>query len=684
MFEVFEEFDRQQAEKKRNEKLQRKINKAVQRADENTSKSLFEVFENYDKELESKRQKQILENMNIAVVQAQQEQDELKKSGRTEVQAEQQLNESCSIVDQFSSGLNNAQAFDELIKQIRESSNANRDYGTKFETLIKDWLTKDSAYKDLFIKVQTYKEWANEHPEYVSNARDVGIDLVATNADDNCFSAIQCKMYKEHHSVAKAGIDSFISASDKNYFSRRYIVATNEKWSENVQNELSQKERRVPINVIKHSDLASSNVDWAQYAKGNVSYVKPRTLRPYQKDVIAKVILGFKEHDRGKLIMACGTGKTFTSMKLVEQYLGKGGFILFLVPSLNLLSQTLSDWKRHCSIHINAFAVCSDTSTGKADASDIDSLTVVDQLSYPATTNAKALVKNVLGALTKTDDLTVIFSTYQSIEVIGEAQRLGLPELNLIICDEAHRTAGVTFNDDEKESNFVKVHDNAFLKSQKRLYMTATPKIYGSAPKEQQSAGELTLYSMDDEATFGPQFASIPFTRAIDYKCLVDYKVVVLTLDESFLETDYNFISTKELGGLSVKNAAKIVGSWRALSKIDLKHDKSLNGDIGHMKRAVGFARVIESAENNEVPSSKQFARYYTEVVDAYKDREKAFLEKRFGKKWDEEKYDLTHSLKIESNHIDGSMSATQKDALLSWLREEPAKNTCKILFNVR
>lgn len=640
----------------------------------------FDFVEEFDASLEKSREEKILNQQNQAFENAQKEQQELinlkaENLGSSPKNVNQEVNST--------SEENNTLAFDNLIKQIRDSSNTARDYGTKFETLTKDWLTKDSTYKDLFTKVQTYKEWAIEHPDLASNSKDTGIDLVCTNADDRFFTAVQCKMYEINHKVYKADIDSFISASDKDYFTKRFIIATNQNWSDNVLVDL--KDKRVPVTVITHNDLATSNVDWNAYAQGKSANIAPRELRPYQKEAINKIIVNFKQHDRGKLIMACGTGKTFTSMKLVEKYIGTGGFVLFLVPSLSLLSQTLSDWKRNCSIHINAYAVCSDNSTGKADSQDIDSLTAVDQLSYPATTNAEALYKQVTASLQKVKELTVVFSTYQSIEVLNKAQNLGMPEFDLTICDEAHRTAGGYFTSDNKgESNFVKVHDNNFLKSKKRLYMTATPKIYGSIPKEQASTGDLVLYSMDDETIFGPEFATISFTQAIDLGCLVDYKVIVLTLDESLLEADYNFLSTAEMGGISVSNAAKIVGSWRALTKIDLQHEKSIAGDLVHMKRAVGFAQVINPTEKYDRPASKQFAQFYNDVVEQYKTKEKEFLKKRFKSDWDEKKYNETHSLKVEAKHIDGSMNATEKDSLLTWLRDEPEKNTCKILFNVR
>ena len=653
------------------------------------SQTIEDFFSEFDKQNEYKRQKKVSQNKSIAINEAKKNLNTHSFEKSTQNDQNNQTSEE-SVLSSLIPELNNEEQFDLLIKKIRESAKTARDYGTKFETLTKSWLLRDSAYKDLFTNVQTYKEWALEHPELVTNARDTGIDLVAKNADDEKYTAIQCKMYELGHTVSKADIDSFISASDKDYYTKRFIVATNEKWTENVLNNL--KNKKVPVTVITHHELATSSVDWSAYMKGQEVNIKKRELRKYQKNCIEKVIAGFENNDRGKLVMACGTGKTFTSMKLVEEYLGEGGFILFLVPSLALLSQTLTDWKRQCSIKINAFAVCSDSSTGKAKTDDEDELTSIDQLAYPATTNAISLVKQVKSALLQTEELTVIFSTYQSINVLHEAQFIdserGIPPFDLIICDEAHRTAGISWKQDENESNFVRVHDNNYIKAVKRLYMTATPKIYGTVPKRQaleatENEG-LVLYSMDDQAVFGPVFETVSFTTAIDLKCLVDYKVIVLTVDESILEKDYDYLSTETEGGLSVNNAAKIVGAWRALTKIDLKGEVSLSNDIQQMKRAVGFAQVIDPNEKYDRTASKQFAKYFNDVIEKYKEKEKSFLKNKYGGKWDENKYNSSHKLKIESKHIDGSMNATDKESLLTWLKEEPENNTCKILFNVR
>ena len=317
----------------------------------------------------------------------------------------------------------NSLSLDRLLYNLENtSSDIKRDKGTRFETLIRDWLTKEPTYRDLFSEVLTYKDWSQKHPELVSSSRDIGIDLVGVNADDNRFTAIQCKFYDKKATVPKGGVDSFLASSSKPFFTRRFLVATNENWSDNVREEL---DRQVPpVTLITRETLASSTVDWDAYQRGELKEVAKRTPRDYQEEAIKQVISGFKKADRGKLIMACGTGKTYTSLKIAEKQVGKGKLVLFLVPSLSLLSQTLTDWKQQCIYPVKAFAVCSDSSTGKADLEDLESLTVGSELSYPATTDAMTLGKEVTKALENKNAMTVIFSTYQSIDVIHQAQNL--------------------------------------------------------------------------------------------------------------------------------------------------------------------------------------------------------------------------------------------------------------------
>ena len=191
---------------------------------------------------------------------------------------------------------------------------------------------------------------------------------------------------KKMRQFQRLGLIRLLQPQINPFFTRRFLVATNENWTDNVREELARIQP--PVTLITRETLANSTVDWAAYQKGELREVAKKAPRDYQKEAIKNVIDGFKNADRGKLIMACGTGKTYTSLKIAEKQAGPGKMVLFLVPSLSLLSQTLTDWKQQSNGPIIAFAVCSDSSTGKADLEDLESLTVGSELAYPATTDA--------------------------------------------------------------------------------------------------------------------------------------------------------------------------------------------------------------------------------------------------------------------------------------------------------
>lgn len=279
--------------------------------------------------------------------------------------------------------------------------------------------------------------------------------------------------------------------------------------------------------------------------------------------------------------------------------------------------------------------------------------------------------------------MTVIFSTYHSMEVVSDAQKNHeLADIDLVICDEAHRTSGGFFKTEE-EKPFTRIHNADFIHAKKRLYMTATPKVYGPKVKEQQAGGDIELYSMDDETVYGKTFHEISFTQAVQqYNCLVDYKVIVLTVNEELVKDSYRYADV-EAGGITVSNAAKVVGCWRALSKLDLRNEASIGDDCQPMRRAVGFAQVIRPSERYDRTSSMAFAEYFDKIIEDYKTAEVAKRRKE-DPEFDEAKFLETHRLRCESKHIDGSMNAMEKDELLTWLRTEPAENVCKLLFNVR
>lgn len=556
-------------------------------------------------------------------------------------------------------------ALSNLLNTYRQAAFSEREKGTYFEELICCYLRNEATYRDLYSDVWTYAQWADtQHLD----KRDTGIDLVARTSGTGEFHAIQCKLYAEDYRVQKGDIDSFFTASGKKPFTRRIIVATTNHWSEHAEGALS--EQQPPVSKIDLFDLESSQIDWNQYQPKVVPVLKAKKqLREHQTAALNAVVHGLADADRGKLIMACGTGKTFTSLKIAESVAGAGKRVLFLVPSLSLLSQTLTEWTQESGMPLHSFAVCSDSDVGKKRKKDDDTVqTFTHELRYPATTESARLATE-MNKRHDAQHMSVVFSTYHSIDVISRAQHdHGLPDFDLIVCDEAHRTTGATFDSDD-ESTFVKVHDAAFIRAAKRIYMTATPRIYGETAKASAEKDNVALCSMDDEALYGNELFVITFSEAVRRGLLVDYKVIVLAVEEAHVSRRLQALLKDENNQLKVDDAAKIVGCWKALSKQGLIND--LVGDGTAMQRAVAFCHVIEvskGAKTHKV-SSKQIAGMFQSVVDAYQDQEE---------------FEQVVRLTCEAEHVDGSMNASEKEEKLAWLKAESPDNTCRILSNVR
>ncbi|WP_353632149.1 type ISP restriction/modification enzyme [Pseudomonas canadensis] len=556
-------------------------------------------------------------------------------------------------------------ALSALLNTYRSASVTEREKGTYFEELICTYLRNEATYRDLYDKVWTYAEWAKEQS---LSGKDAGIDLVARTQGTGEYHAIQCKLYAEDYKVQKKDIDSFFTASGKAPFSHRVIVATTNNWSEHAEDALQGQQP--PVSKIDLQALEDSQIDWAKYQPNQAVALKAKKqLRAHQQTALNAVAAGLKDAERGKLIMACGTGKTFTSLKIAEQQAGKGKRVLFLVPSLSLLSQTLTEWTQESATPLHSFAVCSDSDVGKKRKAEDDAVQVfTHELRYPATTKADRLAAEMLKRH-DSEHMSVVFSTYHSIDVISRAQAdHGLAAFDLVICDEAHRTTGATFGDDD-ESNFVRVHDADYIRATKRLYMTATPRIYGDNAKLKAESGEVTLCSMDDEALYGKELFVINFSEAVQRGLLTDYKVLVLTVEESTISRRLQEMLKDENNQLKVDDAAKIVGCWKALAKQGLA--ENLVGDDQPMRRAVAFCQVISpnyKGTKHKV-SSINIASMFQSVVEAYQESENI---------------DDSSRIICEAAHVDGGMNASAKEAKLNWLKEEPPANTCRILSNVR
>jgi predicted helicase len=552
-----------------------------------------------------------------------------------------------------------------LLNAYRVASVTEREKGSYFEELICTYLRNEATYRDLYDQVWTYADWAKERG---LSGKDAGIDLVAKTQGTGEYHAIQCKLYAEDYKVQKKDIDSFFTASGKAPFSHRVIVTTTNNWGEHAEDALQGQQP--PVSKIDLQALEDSQIDWSKYQSRKTVVLKTKKqLREHQQTALNAVVAGLKDAERGKLIMACGTGKTFTSLKIAERLSGKGKRVLFLVPSLSLLSQTLTEWTQESGTPLHSFAVCSDSDVGKQRKAEDDAVQVfTHELRYPATTKADRLAAEMLKRH-DSEHMSVVFSTYHSIDVISRAQHeYGLANFDLVICDEAHRTTGATFGDDD-ESKFVRIHDGDDIRAAKRLYMTATPRIYGDSAKVKAESGEVTLCSMDDEALYGKELFVINFSEAVQRGLLTDYKVLVLTVEESAISRRLQDLLKDENNQLKVDDAAKIVGCWKALAKQGL-HDQ-LIGDDEPMKRAVAFCQVISpnyKGTKHKV-SSINIAEMFQSVVEAYQESEDI---------------DETSRLTCEAEHVDGGMNASQKEAKLKWLKAAAPANTCRILSNVR
>lgn len=557
-------------------------------------------------------------------------------------------------------------ALTSLLDHYRNASVTEREKGTYFEELIRTYLRHEATYRDLYEQVWTYSDWAREQG---LDGRDTGIDLVAKTRGTGEYHAIQCKLYAETYRVQKKDIDSFFTASGKKPFTHRIIVSTTNDWSGHANDALLDQHQT--INKIDLQALEDSQIDWEKYKPDQTPVLKEKKkLKEHQVAALNATEAGLNSASRGKLIMACGTGKTFTSLKIAERLVGRGGRILFLVPSLSLLSQTLTEWTQESSTLLHSFAVCSDGDVGKKRKSEDDAVqTFTHELRYPATTEPARLASE-MAKRHDADHMSVVFSTYHSIGVISRAQKdFGLSEFDLVICDEAHRTTGATFSDAD-ESNFVRIHDADYIKASKRLYMTATPRIYGDNAKAKAEIESVELCSMDNEAMFGKELHTITFSEAVSRKLLVDYKVLVLAVEEKHVSRRLQELLNDGDNQLKVDDAAKIVGCWKALAKQGLTED--LIGDNEPMKRAVAFCQVIEPSDGKRGThkvSSKNISSMFQSVVEAYQESEKV---------------DEASRLICEAKHVDGSMNASEKDEKLAWLKSEASEGTCRILSNVR
>lgn len=554
-------------------------------------------------------------------------------------------------------------SFDKIISNLERENMVQRDRGTLFELLVTAYLKKEPMYARLFDEVWML---ADVPDEYGIPKKDTGVDLVARNRETGELIAIQCKYYSKETTIQKSHIDSFLNEVGKSYYAEGIIVTSTDKWSSNANDALLNRDKNIAR--IGLSQLRDSEIDWSQFSfekPQKVHLKSPKQPRTHQIPAIEAVVNGFDASDRGKLIMAPGTGKTYTSMVIAERMAVKksGTFrVLYLVPSIQLLSQSLRGWTADSKYRedMDTFAVCSDRKVTKKvkGENEFEDIAAAD-LGYPATTDYHKLLERqkVIDLADGQSKFLVVFSTYQSIDVISEAQKNGFYEFDLVVCDEAHRTTGAT-EVGKEASAFVKVHSEIHIKAKKRLYQTATPRIYGEDARQKADEMSVVIADMNDGDIYGEEFYRIGFGDAVNKGILTDYKVMVLAVDEEAIARRFQtMLANQGDEELKFDDVTKIIGCWNGLVK---RESNSNVISANPMKRAIAFAGTIRE--------SKLIKEMFTEVVDMYIN----------------ESGDQIEPYRVEIDHADGSMNALQKNEKISWLKAEVPQNTCRILSNAR
>ena len=572
--------------------------------------------------------------------------------------------------------------FNTLLQKYRKFSFSEREKGERFERLMQAYLLTDPKYATLFKKVWLWNEFFAKDD---LGGHDTGIDLVCQTFDGD-FWAVQCKCFQEDSYIDKPAVDAFLSTSSRKFpdenlqttqFAHRLWISTTNKWSSNAEEAIQNQ--HPPLTRLNLYDLQNAPVNWEKLEEGvhgEKAQTAKKTLRPHQTKAVEDAHNYFKDNDRGKLIMACGTGKTFTALRIAEKETDGKGLVLFLVPSIALLGQTLNEWYADALEPMNAICICSDpgASNKSTKNEDMDTTSVVN-LALPASTDVQNIIHQFKALQYKKEiaaknnkgihllaGMTVVFSTYQSIEVISQVQKRLMTTFDLIICDEAHRTTGVTLSGDD-ESAFVKVHDNDFICAKKRLYMTATPRLYSDDTKSKAAQADAILCSMDDEKMYGKEIYRIGFGQAVEEGLLTDYKVLILTLNQNDVPPAVqNMIADKD-SEINTDDASKLIGCINALSKQMYGDEDSIKEtDPEPMRRAVAFCQTIK-VSNKITNTFNTATESYIQALPP---------EKR------------TKTQNISSKHIDGTMNATQRSELMSWLKAEPEENECRVLTNVR
>ena len=554
----------------------------------------------------------------------------------------------------------------DVLDRIRRHSRDESEKGRWFENLVRRVLVENPEYD--VAQVHRWADWPERVEVTGLGGNDIGIDLVAEHADGS-WIAIQCKCYAPTTRVGKSHIDSFLASSqigggDGPVFTMRWIVATC-PWTKTAEVQIEALTPAVRrIDFLRHGDDAIAE----EVAKRPV-----RDPWPLQAEAIEDVVEGLANHDRGRLIMACGTGKTFTSLRIAERMVPNGGRILFVAPSIALVSQARREWLRHTTRQLDSRVVCSDYTAGGRGESRND--IGLSELECAVTSDAKALAEML--ANPDSERTRVVFSTYQSLRhVIAAQSDHRAPAFDLALMDEAHRTTGVTTveskNGKTKElSGFRAVHGHA-LQSSKRLYMTATPRIYTASSRTALKTKGIETVDMGDLDIYGPELHTLSFSKAVNAEMLSDYRVIVLGIHEDrappgvtsqliSLGEDREIARGKPLVVTS-QDVIRLLGTSLAINGVT---EGSEEEGPGRLHRTIAFSNSIARSS------------FYAEGMNLPE------LRRITTRRLRRDDVEAEASLPVNAQHLDASDSALTRNQALRDLAKADTQKVARVLFNV-
>lgn len=529
----------------------------------------------------------------------------------------------------------------------------NKQKGDLFEMYCLSYFQK--VYKDQIHQISLWDDW-----KYNQGEKDNGIDIVL-ETNEGEFWSIQCKYHSdETGQETLSNVSTFFAASNVKYgdkiFSKLILCTVSISCSKSLQDIAGNFNK--DVSILTHNHFSGYGFD----TSSNQIIVKTQNLRSYQKEALENIQKAFVEEKetKGILVMACGTGKTFTSLKLVESLDVK--FVLFLVPTIALIEQVAKEYNQQASKEQFNLIVCSDATVKTRDKTikrDEDQDTIdmsIKELKMltgrVATTNTDDILKwfKESKESENIDKICITFSTYHSLDRIKEAydKEPSLPIFDLVLCDEAHNT--VT----NKQTFWGKILDESYIKRKHCLYMTATPKMFTDIDiKSKKDDSNIVVSSMNDENDYGKCLYEYSFNRAIKDNVLCDVRVGILQVDIN----DDDLTRIKE--DYFIENINALVR--------ESKNDKS-NGVLNSIRRFLESDTFLDIS-NKEYPKDK-----IDKIINFTKTIENS---KTFVKFLNQDKH-------FKAEHVDGKIKGRKRQEHLDWLGSEKDNTKIKILSNAR